>query len=544
MYFQSLIIVQGRGCVSELVIYPWDWKGRGKVSPDFKAISSIGDDIASLIPTQDETIHDLLHYKGASSYSRRGQAHDWFYAKTGCFQYLIEAGIGGDEGIQTSSVDFYNQVLQNNFYGLFYLLRRATGESLNSNVDQYGITGIVSDEFGNPIENVIYQVDELYSDILTPRKTDVFGRYRWLLSEDDNSNHISFMHWDYESLLAQNFNIGSSNITELNVELSSKEKHEVKFTLSDAPDALLVLKNEDGLIDSLLLSNGENIFNIPEGNYDCQISSTGYFPILLDKFVVEEDAVLAFNLGESAQSRIYTSSLGSMYTEGDLYAENLDVCIDYSGILNEYSFLKIDMAYELEWNNDSLLIYLSDASSPDYIYTDQNWEDRDYYIKLDEAVDYSNSNLRFCLITDDSFGYRGVKINQVYGLGASCLDAFACNYGFDGDCAYPEEGFDCDGNWLNISENVIVKDYKLSQNHPNPFNPSTTIDFSILNPSNISLSIYNINGKLIDKIIDNEYYDRGDFSIIYKPKNLPSGVYFYRVNNGNDVIVKKMIYLK
>ena len=41
---------------------------------------------------------------------------DWFYAKTGCFQYLIEMGIGGDEGIQTSSEDFYNQVLRNNFY--------------------------------------------------------------------------------------------------------------------------------------------------------------------------------------------------------------------------------------------------------------------------------------------------------------------------------------------------------------------------------------------------------------------------------------------
>ena len=71
------------------------------------------------------------------------------------------------------------------------------------------------------------------------------------------------------------------------------------------------------------------------------------------------------------------------------------------------------MAYELEWQYDSLLVYLSDENIPDYIYTDQKWNDSDYYIKLSDDIDYSDKMFKFCLVSDGSFGYRGVQINQI-----------------------------------------------------------------------------------------------------------------------------------
>ena len=70
------------GCVSEKVIYPWFWE-ESKASPDLPIVSRLGDQIAQLIPKEAEG----GHYQPANSISRKGNAHDWFYKNTGCFQY-------------------------------------------------------------------------------------------------------------------------------------------------------------------------------------------------------------------------------------------------------------------------------------------------------------------------------------------------------------------------------------------------------------------------------------------------------------------------
>ena len=511
------------GCVSEKVIYPWDWAAKGKVAPDYSAISTIGDNIAALIPTQERTLHDLDHYKGSGSYTRRGQAHDWFYAKTGCFQYLVEMGTYGDEGIQTSSVDFYNEVIKNNFNGLFYLLRRSLGVSAGSNVEQYGISGLVKNkDTGEPIEDVVYKVDEIFTSILDPRKTDAFGRYRWLLSGDNNSNHISFIHWDYEPLLSQKFDISSSFITELNIELAPKTQHQIQFNLSGVDEALLVLTNDIGLVDSLILSNDVLDVSIPEGFYDLQISSAGHCPVI-DSLNVNSDRVVDIDLNLCSNWGISAPSIDQsnlFYSEGDFYDENMNSCMEYGvNSLQGASFIYFNMAYELEWEQDSLLIYLTNETIPDYIYTGRNWTDSDYFIKLDPEIDYSEKSLKFCLVTDDSFGYKGVKINDI-------------------------------GAWVGSSDfnlsNIITlpNEISISQNYPNPFNPKTEFEFSISRPSNISLSIYSLNGGLVDRIIDNQYYNSGKFSIGYEPKTLSSGIYLYQIDDGENVISAKMIYLK
>ena len=515
------------GCVSEKVIYPWDWKAKGKVSPDYATISTIGDNIAALIPTQEQTLHDLDHYKGSGSYTRRGQAHDWFYAKTGCFQYLVEMGTYGDEGIQTSSVDFYNEVIKNNFNGLFYLLRRSLGVNLGTNVEQYGITGVVTNqETGQAIQDVIYQVDEIFTSILDNRKTDGFGRYRWLLSSDDNSKHISFMHWDYEPLLYQDFNISSSSITSLDIQLVPKVQYQTQFNLSGPTEALLVLTNSVGLVDSFALSSTFEPFSIPEGVYDMQVSSDGYCPII-DTLNIVSEGTVNFDLNMcndlAVSSPAWSTVDGDPFsysTTGSFYGEDLNICKSYAqDSLEGASFVYFNMAYELEWEQDSLLIYLSDENVPDYIYTGENWVDNDYYIQLDSNVDYSDKSLSFCAVTDDSFGYKGVRINEVGALSGN--------------------------SDFNLSNKInLPNKMSISQNYPNPFNPTTEFNFSISNSSNISLIIYSLKGDLVDKIIDDKYYNAGKFSIMYEPSNLSSGVYFYQLTDGQNIINKKMIYLK
>ena len=528
------------GRVSEKVIYSWDWEGAGKPSPDINAIESIGDNIASLIDTQDPDLNpDLEYYKKVRASRRKGQAHDWFYARTGCFQYLIEMGPGGDEGIQTSSDSFYDEVIRNNFKGLFYLLNRSLGT--HNSVEQYGVTGVVTDaDTGLPIQDVIYQVDEIYTNILDPRKTDEFGRYRWLLSDNDNSTHISFRHWDYEPLTFQEFDITSSSITNLDIQLTKREQYTQQINLSGSEDALLVLENDyDGsnLIDSLYLSQGTNAIQLHSGISKLQISSDGYCPVVIGREDLEalEELSLNVNLNQCVKYSLNILSDQDLYQEGDIYGNNLNICRSYNfpNGFGDVPFIHFNMGYELEWDKDSLIITPPTSVNGAYMgnnslhYTDQSWDSKDYYIDLpglevspdDPYVTVDDGELKLCLVSDESLGYKGVKINEVNAL-------------------YGSSDF-------TLSNNIIIPNkISLEQNYPNPFNPDTQISFSMSEPSLVSLSVYNIKGNLVDKIIDNEYYNSGKFSISYRPEKLSSGIYFYKINDGQNIITKKMIYLK
>jgi CubicO group peptidase (beta-lactamase class C family) len=92
-------------------------------------------------------------------------------------------------------------------------------------------------------------------------------------------------------------------------------------------------------------------------------------------------------------------------------------------------------------------------------------------------------------------------------------------------------------------------EYSLEQNYPNPFNPSTKIKFSIpLNTEQqglVHIRIYDVLGNEIAVLL-NEYMVAGNYEIIFDAvsKNISSGIYFYKLEIGNFISVKKMIYLK
>jgi len=103
--------------------------------------------------------------------------------------------------------------------------------------------------------------------------------------------------------------------------------------------------------------------------------------------------------------------------------------------------------------------------------------------------------------------------------------------------------------YLSAEEiNIRNINYLLS-NYPNPFNPMTTIDFSIPNYSNVELTIYNIKGQKI-KTLAHDEFTKGSHSIIWNgnddyDKLVSSGIYFYELNvNGKTEAVKKFLLLK
>jgi len=85
--------------------------------------------------------------------------------------------------------------------------------------------------------------------------------------------------------------------------------------------------------------------------------------------------------------------------------------------------------------------------------------------------------------------------------------------------------------------------YELSQNYPNPFNPSTTIRFSLLESNSVNLSIFNSLGEKIEELV-NEVKEPGVHTIEFSAQDLPSGIYFYRIQVNGFTQIKKMILLK
>jgi len=107
-----------------------------------------------------------------------------------------------------------------------------------------------------------------------------------------------------------------------------------------------------------------------------------------------------------------------------------------------------------------------------------------------------------------------------------------------------------DPNWFGgvtaVEDNPtnLPTEFKLYEAHPNPFNPSTTIKFSLAQSGLVSLNIYNITGQLVKTILNNVDKSQGNYEYKVKMDNFSSGVYFYILQQGNQMITKKMILLK
>ena len=97
-------------------------------------------------------------------------------------------------------------------------------------------------------------------------------------------------------------------------------------------------------------------------------------------------------------------------------------------------------------------------------------------------------------------------------------------------------------------ETGMVKNYRLAQNFPNPFNPATTIEFSIPANENVQLIVYNILGQKVKTLIDRAF-PSGTYSILWDGTNeagtqVAGGLYIYRLTAGKTAVTRKMIYMK
>ena len=99
-------------------------------------------------------------------------------------------------------------------------------------------------------------------------------------------------------------------------------------------------------------------------------------------------------------------------------------------------------------------------------------------------------------------------------------------------------------NKSNNQNNITTPvQFKLSQNFPNPFNPSTTINYVIPASGLVSIEVYNSLGQLASTLV-NEVKEAGSYEVSFDASQLSSGVYFYRLSAGSYTETKKMTLIK
>ncbi len=91
---------------------------------------------------------------------------------------------------------------------------------------------------------------------------------------------------------------------------------------------------------------------------------------------------------------------------------------------------------------------------------------------------------------------------------------------------------------------AIPEEFSLLQNYPNPFNPQTTIFYSIPQTSTVTLKVYDLMGREVAILIQNERKAPGNYEISFNASNLSSGVYFYKLQTQSYVETKRMVLIK
>ena len=127
-------------------------------------------------------------------------------------------------------------------------------------------------------------------------------------------------------------------------------------------------------------------------------------------------------------------------------------------------------------------------------------------------------------------GYRG----KFVGVGSQYFENYQLLVGYNSDIS-TVVGIDLD--------DIVVNDFSLRAAYPNPFNPVTNLSFVLNTPSNISLKIYDINGKLVEAI-DSKLYQPGLNNIQWNAASLSSGMYFVHLLNGSKQLTQKVMLLK
>ncbi len=156
-----------------------------------------------------------------------------------------------------------------------------------------------------------------------------------------------------------------------------------------------------------------------------------------------------------------------------------------------------------------------------------------YYMMWVNTITTSNSHLAYHTSPNDVVY---ITDNYIFLMG----DSVRYSKWYAGSTFYPF-------TWMDFTE---IRDFEsapdafnLFQNYPNPFNPVTNIKYQLPGSSSVKLAVYDVLGREVECLVDDEK-PAGSYEVQFNAANLPTGVYFYRIEAGKYSDTKKLLLLK
>ena len=290
-----------------------------------------------------------------------------------------------------------------------------------------------------------------------------------------------------------------------------------------------LLTSEIGLVEHRILSQSDTVFTL------LTVSSRWF----------------TFGLGWSKDIMLSLFSADSILYSNTFWQSSLWQLDDWEGSFISDVYTNNEELELCFGENDSLV--LCSLEDPQVIWTSDRMSGLDslLFAFRDSGI-YVNPQV-IC-----SFGNPPVEYRFINGSNGS-LSAILLNLGFE---LSQVADFDGDGSdeILSIQYNsIIVYDLDvvtgisdesrlprrvfLNTNYPNPFNSSTTIEYGLPEAGRVRIDIYDLLGRKVETLVD-EDMQAGQYQAVWDASGYSSGVYFYRIESGDFVDTKRMVYLK
>jgi hypothetical protein len=533
-FLYSIVYHSSRsGANTELLIGPWYWAQNGEIKrpPDAQVINTLGETIADLMPVQ--LGPDTTYWYGQST-QRKGQLQDWFYIETGSIQYMAEiaADIHPDaEGMR--------QVVSEQQAAVWFLMDLALGLE---GLDSCGTLTVIS----NPCATIV--IDDETHPILSTRKTGSNGRFDWLLPDGQHSVTVKGLGYAPRRFENVDIKVGERTVLEVNLERQVLLAVPMMVRMDsplDASEALLKIYDfrSDQLLYVTLIDTTESIGGLPlfphmynfvayAGGHVPQVFSLdirGEVPYFVnlppaDTAYLEDFAAMSNWPREGGGWGVTTFNGRTCLTEsvvGD-YPADAELLLELQDIVRLDSgraTLRIaHLPYtepvcdyqQIEW-----------WTNPEEVHTRRYSQLREHWDTLFVSLDNLEPGLLsvgFRVVSDGSIGEDGWLIDQV---------------------AVFTENFNASVS--NLSPAPFALD--LAPAFPNPFNSSTTINFSIPATSAVKISIYDLAGRLVKELLNGKL-ETGEHRVVWEAEDLGSGVYVMRLESGGSSLSQKIVMLR
>ncbi len=545
------------GNIAEQAIVPWKWGNDGpfKFAPDCTAVSQIVHPYCALLQKDNGNQYDVV-----LSVGHNGCLQDWFYWRLGCIQALTELGPGVN--IQPSCPTL-EDLVQDDRNSLNWMHRRLLNVGSDMSNEPAVLRIYTRDPGGNPLSAEWRNLNTWNPGLAPWYTNEQFGRATFFppLGPDTIMARREGYRPDTVTVVVNPSGMASAILT-----LEPLPWHAATFHIRDAAGNEVQgnIHLDYDYPKWVAVPAGGQMVNLVEGGYRAMVVPDD--PNLLvtwrdfylggdaevDVWCPTATALWNENFegglaswtsgGEGNNWRLVTDTTTfmfgqSLYTNPPtgsswpyVYPNNADTWMEYNNPINltggaNVAVLRFDRRERMEVPADSVFVEVSTDNqiwhkAAGFCEMNVPWSRT--YVNLAPWAG-SNVYLRFRLVTDFAVGELGMFIDNLQVL-----------IGLDSSAPIPPGG--------------VPYSYRIVSAYPNPFNPSTTIQYETAAAGTVEWSIFNITGQLVrhDEIT---VAAAGSHTFVWNGTNsgsrsVPTGLYFARMNAGGHVATQKLLLLR